>query len=235
MTYVVVFYRVVTILLVFLLVALLLSKRHLGRFTIFDFIAAVTLGAVAGADISDVDKPHGPRIFALLAIGFIHILFTKMILKNRKLGKLFTFDPTMIIQNGKIAVKNMERVRYTLDDLLCQLRERGAFDLSEVEFAVLEPDGKLSVLKKSQHIPVTPDDLKIPTQYKGLSIPLVLEGKVKHEGLKAVNLTEDWLINQLAGLGIMDLQEVFLALLNTKGQLYVARYQDPSNIQKVDH
>ncbi|KKM11561.1 hypothetical protein SY88_07615 [Clostridiales bacterium PH28_bin88] len=235
MTYLLVLYRVVTILVVFLLVALVLSKRHLGRFTIFDFIAAVTLGAVAGADISDVDKPHGPRIFALIAIGAIHILFTKMLLKNRKLGKLLTFDPTMIIQNGKIVVKNMEKVRYTLDDLLSHLREQGAFDISEVEFAILEPNGQLSVLKKSQHLPATPGDLKIPTQYKGLSIPLVLEGKAKHEGLRAINLTEEWLVNQLAGQGVTDVQEVFLALLNTQGQLYVAKYQDPSNIQKLDH
>ncbi|MBZ4653190.1 MAG: hypothetical protein JG781_528 [Peptococcaceae bacterium] len=97
MIYLNVFYRVVTVLLVFLLVALLLSKRHLGRFTIFDFIAAVTLGAVAGADISDIDQPHGPRIFALIVIGVIHVLFTKIILENRKIGKLVTFDPTMII------------------------------------------------------------------------------------------------------------------------------------------
>ncbi len=235
MIYLTVIYRVVTILLVFLLVALLLNKRHLGRFTVFDFIAAVTLGAVAGADIADPDKPHGPRMFALIAIGVIHVLFTKLILEKRKFGKLFTFDPTMVIQNGKIVVKNLKNIRYTLDDLLCQLRERGVFDLSEVEYAILEPDGKLSVLKKSQYLPVTPGDLKISTQYKGLSIPLILEGKVIQEGLKSANLTEEWLLNQLGNQGIANPGEVFIALLNTQGNLYISKYREPSNIQKIDH
>lgn len=235
MIYLIVFYRVVTILLVFLLVALLLSKRHLGRFTIFDFIAAVTLGAVAGADISDVDKPHGPRIFALIVIGAVHFLFTKMILANRKIGKLITFDPTMIIQNGKIAVKNLRSVRYTLDDLISHLRELGIFDFSEVEYAILEPNGKLSVLKKSRHLPVTPADLNIPFQYKGLSIPLVIEGKINYEGLKSRNLTEQNLLEQLLGHGITNTKDVFFAALNSQGYLYIARYEEPSNIQKIDH
>jgi uncharacterized membrane protein YcaP (DUF421 family) len=190
MVYLIVFYRIITVLFAFLIIALLLSKRHLGRYTIFDFITAVTMGAVAGADISDVKEPHGPRIFALIVIGITHVLFTKMLIKNRKLGKLLTFDPTMIVQNGKIVVKNLNKVRYTLDDLISHLRENGVFDISELEFALLEPNGKLSFLKKSQYANVTPFDLNIPTKYKGLSLPLIIEGKVNHKMLKSANLTE---------------------------------------------
>ena len=235
MIYLIVLYRVVSILLVFLVVALLLSKRHLGRFTIFDFIAAVTLGAVAGADISDIDKPHGPRIFALFLIGVIHVLITKAILRYRKIGKLVTFDPTMVIQNGRIVVKNLKNVRYTLDDLLCHLRELGIFDINEVEYAILEPNGKLSALKKSRHLAVTPADLNLSPRYKGLSIPLVLEGKVDYEGLNSAKLTEQALLNMLLGQGVTNIKDVFLALLNSQGNLYIARYDEPANIQKMDH
>lgn len=235
MIYLIVAYRIITILFVFLLVGLILNKRHLGRFTIFDFITAVTLGAISGADIIDIDKPHGPRIFALLLIGFLHYLFTKLIQEKRKFGKMFTFDPTIVIQNGKIIVKNLKKIRYTIDDLMCHLRERGIFDFSEVEFAILEQDGKLSVLKKSQHLPVTLKDLNIPSQYKGLCIPVILEGKINIEGLKKANLTEQWLLNQLNQQGIENVESVFLALLNTQGTLYISRYDEPPDLQKLSH
>ncbi|GAB4271805.1 DUF421 domain-containing protein [Thermincola ferriacetica] len=235
MEYLLVLYRVITILTVFLIVALLLSKRHLGRFNVFDFITAVTLGAVAGADMSDINAPHGPRIFALFMIGILHVLFTKLILENRKIGKYLTFDPTMVIQNGKIVVKNLERVRYSLDDLLCQLRQNGIFDLGEVEYAILEPYGKLSVLKKSQYLPVTPKDLNLPSEYKGLSTPLIIEGKINSDGLQSIGFTEPWLVDKLNNLGITGPGEVFLALLNTRGDLYVSKYAEPANVQKVSH
>lgn len=235
MVYLIVLYRILTVLFAFLIIGLLLNKRHLGRYTIFDFITSVTMGAVAGADIADVKEPHGPRIFALIVIGITHILFTKMLIKSRKLGRLLTFDPTMIIQNGKIVVKNLEQVRYTLDDLISHLRENGVFDISEVEFALLEPNGKLSFLKKSQHANITPADLNIPTKYKGLSLPLIIEGKVVHKMLKSAGLTEEWLLEQLNKQGVTNVQDVFLTMLNTQGNLYLSKYKDPPNIQKVDH
>lgn len=235
MVYLIVLYRVITVLLVFLIMGLLLNKRHLGRYTIFDFITAVTMGSVAGADMADVQEPHGPRIFALIAIGVAHVLFTKMLINNRKLGKLVTFDPTMIIQNGKIVVKNLKKVRYTLDDLISHLRENGVFDICELEYAILEPNGKLSFLKKSQYLNVTPADFNIPTQYKGISLPLIIEGKIDHTRLDGVMLTEKWLFDELKKQGVKDVQEVFLAVLNTQGNLYVSKYGDPVNIQKIDH
>ena len=122
--------------------------------------------------------------------------------------------------------KNLKKMRYTLDDLLIQLRHRGIFDLKEVEFALLETTGQLSVLKKSQYAPVTPHDLKIPTKYKGLSTELIYDGKVIDINLKRFNLDRAWLEQQLKAQGIQSPREVFLALLNTEGELYVNRYQD---------
>jgi len=81
------------------------------------------------------------------------------------------------MQNGKIYEDNMSKVRYNQDDLAMQLREKGVFDFNEVEFAILEPHGQLSVLKKSQNLPVTPADLSIPTPYKGISTEIIRDGK----------------------------------------------------------
>src|SRR5690606_7188476 len=94
----------------------------------------------------------------------------------RGVAKYINGEPVILIMNGQIMEKNLKKMRYTIDDLLTQLRHQKIFDLKVVEFAILETDGKISVLKKSQYAEVTPDDLKIPTKYRGLSTELIYDG-----------------------------------------------------------
>lgn len=97
-----------------------------------------------------------------------------------------------MIENGKVLDQNMRRMRYNLDELNSHLRTCGFFDIDHVEYAILEPSGHLSVRPKSQHRPLTPADLKLPTQYEGLSIELILDGRVIHPNLDQNRLTESW-------------------------------------------
>ena len=112
-------------------------------------------------------------------------------------------------------------MHYNVAEVLAALRYKGIYNLSDVEFAVLEIDGSISVLKKSQHRPVTPKDLNIPTQYEGLSSIVVSDGKVLPENLRKNNLNNGWLENKLKEQGVNDISRVFLASLATDGSLYV--------------
>ncbi|RPJ99717.1 hypothetical protein BSBH6_03729 [Bacillus subtilis] len=126
-----------------------LGKQTISQMTIFDFIAAITLGAIAaGVAYNTSKKPHN------MAISFLSI-------KNRKLRKFFVGDPTVLIQNGKILESNMRKMRYTLDYLNQQLREKEIYNIEEVLFAILEMNGKLTVLRKPQFRYVTKQDLMI--------------------------------------------------------------------------
>lgn len=107
-----------------------------------------------------------------------------------------------------------------LDDLIEQLRVNGYPDISDVEFAILETSGHLSVIPKSQRRPVCPADLGIETPYEGLPVTLIVDGKVNHNNLRLVNLSEDWLRGQLSDRGVSDLSQVMLASLNTQGELF---------------
>ena len=118
-------------------------------------------------------------------------------------------------------------MRYRLSELMAQLRMNNVFDISQVEFAILETSGKLSVLKKSSYQPVTPHDLNIPTKYMGLSIELISDGKIIDQNLKQINLDRYWLEDQLKAKGINDPSEVFLAVIDTQGNLYIDKYDDP--------
>jgi uncharacterized membrane protein YcaP (DUF421 family) len=158
--------------LIFLLLLLLtrfIGKKLLSQITYFDFVIGITIGTIGGAYVVAMVKGSwvllSPIILAICTFltGFIT-------LKNLRLRKLIEGEPVVVIQNGKILEKNLVRLRYHLDDLEMQLREQGVFDVNEVEFAVLEPHGQLSVLKKSQNLPVTPNDLNLSTNYKGMSV-----------------------------------------------------------------
>lgn len=221
MEYLIVIYRMITVIMIFLLVALMMGKRHIGELSVFDLIIAVTLGAVAGADLADPKVPHGPTLFAIAGLGLIHIFLSRVVLKSRLAGKWLSFDPTIVIENGVILERNLEKLRYTVDELLTHLREKEVFDIGEVEFAILEPSGALSVQKKSQYRSVKLKDLDLDSEYEGLSTAVVLEGKISLEGLRAVGLSEEWLQDRLRERGY-EVSDVFLAILNTKGELYVS-------------
>ncbi|HZK57436.1 MAG TPA: DUF421 domain-containing protein, partial [Clostridia bacterium] len=113
------------------------------------------------------------------------------------------------------------KMHYNIAEVLAALRNQGIYNLSEVEFAVLEIDGKISVLKKSQHRPLTPKDINVPTQYEGLSSIVVSDGKILSKNLQNNNLNRDWLENKLKEQGINNISRIFLASLATDGSLYV--------------
>lgn len=226
MDYLVVLARIVTVIPLLIGMSLLMGKRHVGELRAFDFIIAVTIGAVAGADIADPEIRHGPTAFAIVLLGLLHIGATYGILKNRRFAHLISLEPVIVIQNGQLLKRHLQRVRMPIDTLLELLREKGVFNLNEVEFAIVEPDGKLSVQKKSQYQPATPKDLKIKTDYKGLPTPLVVEGAIFQKGLDAVGLEEAWLLEALLEAGLT-VEEVFFAELNADGSLHISREKEP--------
>src|SRR5690554_3848198 len=114
-----------------------------------------------------------------------------------------------------------------------QLRNKNVFDLGEVEFAVLEANGKLSVQKKSQNLPLTPKDMKLSTDYKGVSTEIIRDGKIEDENLKQNMLTHEWLYNQLAEQNVSNIEDVFLATLSTDGSLYLDLRDDTMPYKQV--
>ncbi|UNC91799.1 DUF421 domain-containing protein [Candidatus Contubernalis alkaliaceticus] len=220
-----IFFRVVTVLIVFQIVILIMGKRQIGQLQVFDFIIAITIGSVAGADIADPSVEHLPTVFAIIVLGAFQWLFSKAVIKYRSFGHFTTFEPTIVIQNGKILNKRLKEIRFSLDTLLELLRGKGVFRVNEVEFALIEANGTLSVLRKSQYESVQPSDLQISTDYNGLSTPLIVEGRIHLNSLKQLNLNENWLRKELSKLGINCEKEVFYGEIDSQGQLHISPYQ----------
>lgn len=204
----------------------LVGKSQVGGLTITDWVNGVVVGSIAASLVTSVGEPAGYHVFGLLLFMTLTITSQWAGMKYRPAHKILSDEPTVVVHNGKILEGNMRKMRYTIDDLTSQLRQEGAFNIADVEFAIAEPDGELSVLLKSQASPVTPQDLNVPTKYKGVPSELVVDGVIIQQNLKQNNLDEDWLMGELQKQGIQSLKEVFYASLDSDGNLYVDKKRD---------
>lgn len=227
---IVVFVRAIIAFFSLLIFARLLGKKQVSQLTLFDYILGITIGSMAASITTDLSSrawPHWIGLFTWVAAGFVVDLLTT---KSRYAAKYIEGEPTIIIMNGKILEGNMRKLRYNATNLQQQLRSKDIFDLSEVHFAVLEPNGELSVLKKPELQPLTPKDMNITVPNTGIGTELIYDGIVIDMNLKQINRNRKWLNSELKKYGVKDPSEVFLATFEASGSLYVDKYKD--KIQK---
>lgn len=221
--------RIITILPLLLFVTLFMGKRAIGELPVFDYLIIITLGSVTGADIADPDVKQIPTIVAIIAIALLQRIVAGLKISNRKIGRLITFEPTVVIQDGKFINKNLKKNRYSIDNILHMLREKDVFDVSDVETAIIEATGDLSVLKKPEKNPVTLADMGIMKASSSITFPIVMDGTIYSNVLRSFNLDEAWLKKQLSQQGISDIRNVFFASLNSNHELHIS-LKDDNNI-----
>ncbi len=214
--------RIITIIPLLLFITLFMGKRAIGELPVFDFLIIVTLGAVVGADIADPSIHHFPTAVAIIILGIFQRIIANWKLSKRKFGKLITFEPTVVIQNGKFITANLKEIRYSVDNILQMLREKNVFDIKEVETAIIEPNGALSVLKKAQKRSVTLEDLELNAKSPSISFPVIIEGKVYKNVLQEFNVDEHWLKQQLAIQGYHNIKRIFFASVTRDLELHVS-------------
>ncbi|AIF50436.1 DUF421 domain-containing protein [Pelosinus sp. UFO1] len=218
--------RVILALIFFFAATKFLTKRGLSTPTYFDYIAAALLGTIAGNLAFNVNIHILNFILSLILTTFIIVLVSYLSFHYRPLRNFLAGEPTILIEKGKILENNMTKLNYSYDYLNQHLRQEKVFDISQVEFAILEPSGKLSVQLKSQNRPLTPQDLHMSTKYEGLATELILDGKVIEHNLQHKGLNKEWINRKLKEKGIENVQEVAFAALATNGNLYVDLYRD---------
>ncbi|WP_194542720.1 DUF421 domain-containing protein [Paenibacillus sp. FSL W7-1279] len=225
--------RIVTIFPLLLAIALFMGKRSIGELPVFDFLVVIALGAVVGADIADPKIEHIHTGFAIILIGFIQRIVSILAIKYRKFGKLITFEPTVVVSNGNLLVQNLRKVRYSIDNILQMLREKDIFHLDEVELAVLEANGKLTVYKNPMKTAVTVEDLGLSIPPKGIAYPLILDGTISEKVLSYLNKDKAWLEDRLRAKGIKK-EEIFYASIDENLELRVSQ-PSSNNIPPIQH
>lgn len=216
-------FRVVTILPLLLVVALFMGKRSIGELPVFDLLILLTLGSVVGADIAEPDVVHIHTIVAIILIGILQKLVAKWKIMNRKFGKLVTFEPTVVIQDGSFIIENLKNMQYSIDNVLLMLREKDVFDITNVKLGIIEANGQLTVLRKPEKSPVTIEDLRLYKPHADLAYPLIVEGTLYREVFNVVSIDEKWLKTKLKHLGIIDYEDVFFASIDEQKNLHVSK------------
>ncbi|MGE4283194.1 MAG: DUF421 domain-containing protein [Clostridia bacterium] len=199
----------------------IMGKQQMAELTFFDYVVGITIGSIASTLSVQVNQNTTATLAGMVVWTLLPILLAYLSLHNIWIRKVIEGEATVVIENGKILEKNLGRIRLTIDDLLSELRIKEVFDITDIEFALWESNGQLSIQKKSQRQPLTPEDLNIQTQYKGLPTSLIEDGIILVDALRSLNLSKAWLQHQLNKQQINSFDEVAFAQLDTLGNLYV--------------
>lgn len=198
-----------------------MGRKQISQLTYFDYVVGITIGSIAAevAVTKNVDVVDG--IVSLLAWCILTVLISETTLKNIWLRLLIDSEPLLIIDKGKVIYKNMKKARYNIGDLLMQLRDKDIFNITDVEIAILEPDGKLSVLKKAEQNVVTVSDMNLPKHRVGMMVDIILDGEILYSHLPIIQKDKVWVMAQLKARKINDVKDVVYAGIQADEQIYI--------------
>ena len=197
-----------------------LPHRSGGQFAGYDFAFFWMMGGVTAAPLFEAKISFVNTAVIIVVIYSLHYLISYIAVKNRTFAKVVMGKSIPLVSGGKILRPNMAKAFFPLELLLSDIRSIDAPNLNEVEAAVLETSGHVSVLKKSDYQPVTPKDLNIQTMGAGLPTLLINEGKIEEKNLKELGYDEKWLKDELLKKGITNIKDVYAALIDSTGELY---------------
>ncbi|MBQ4517769.1 MAG: DUF421 domain-containing protein [Clostridia bacterium] len=210
----------------------LMGKRQIGQLQPSELVIAMMLSELASIPMESLGKPLLAGVIPIFTLVVAEITFSFLTLKSRTLRKIISGSPTVLIEKGQILEKELERLRYNIDDLLEELRTNGYSNINDIEYAIIESNGNLSVIPKSNKRPVTPDDLQLPLAYEGLPQLLITDGVINERVLSSAGLSVNWLIDKLQEYGIYDISTVFIASIDSGGKLYLQTKQSKKKDKK---
>ncbi|OCT14964.1 hypothetical protein A8709_12600 [Paenibacillus pectinilyticus] len=219
-----IFLRTVLIYFVVFLMLRIMGKREIGKLSLFDLVISIMIAEIAVFVLEDAAKPLTYGLVPMGTLVLIQVLIAYITLKSRTVRVLFDGKPSVLINKGMIDREEMKKHRYNLDDLMLQLRQNKVMNVADVEFAILEPSGKLSVVEKEVKETASLDPtIKATIRYEGLPLPLIMDGKVQDENLEKIGQTRFWLKNQLQEKGARDFKEVFYCSIDHRGRMFLDR------------
>ena len=208
------------IIYVFLLIIMrLMGKRELGQVQTFELVISMIIADIAAVPIYDDKIPLINSLVPVTVLFALHITIAKMNMISLNLRKILCGKPQILIDRGKIDEKAIKKENMTVNELQERLREKDVFNLGDVEYAILETNGELSIIEKVEKRNIVTSDLNINPKYEGLSYDLVIDGKVLEENLIKVNKTYGWLKNEINKLGYKP-EDALIVMINEAGEIY---------------
>ena len=189
----------------------IMGHKQVSQLDFFDYVCGITIGSIGAEMATELEEPYKPLI-ALCVYGLVSLLLNLLAHKLPKTRKYINGTPTILMNEGKIYRQNLKKSKIDLSEFMLLCREQGYFDLDEIQLAVFEHNGKLSILPKAAKRPATPTDLKITTKATHIGIEIIMDGRVMGENLSRLGRNEAWLDIQLKSQGYKSAKEILLAV-----------------------
>lgn len=218
--------RSVILYAVVLIVMRIMGKRQIGQLQPFELVITIIISELAAVPMQDTGIPLLYGIVPILILMIAQIILSYISLKSIKARAIICGKPSVLIESGKVQERELSNLYFNINDLLEQLRVKGYPDIKDVEFAILETEGQLSVVPKSDKRPVTPKDLTLTADQEKLPITLVIDGKIVSENLPVARMNEKDLLECLDKNGIPGYKDVLFAGLDSSGKFF---YQQKQN------
>ncbi|CAK6470473.1 DUF421 domain-containing protein [Peribacillus castrilensis] len=212
-------------LIVLFLITKVLGKKQLSQLSFFEYVTGITIGNVGAELATKVEGNIIHGVLSILVFAIAPFIAGLISLKSKTFRDLIEGKASVFIKDGKVMEDNLKKEKYTIDELLGLLRKKDVFDISEVEFALLEANGDFSVMLKKQNQPVTPKDLNLPVAAVKEPQTIIMDGLILDEPLSTIGLNRHWLHTELDKLGVI-LENVFLGQANSNGELTVDLFDD---------
>lgn len=198
-----------------------MGKKQISQLNMFDYIIGISIGSIAASLSVDNSINYVDGIIAIIVYGVIATTISFLTTKFIKFRRFFTGTPSILMKNGKFIYSNLKKSRLDINDFLQVARENGYYDISQVNYAILEPSGKVSFLLKAKYNPVTVNDSKLKVSDNGALGNLVIDGKYMKNNIKNIGKTVEWLNKRLSNMGYDDVSNILLVTCDNKEKLSI--------------
>lgn len=215
----IIFIRSIFLYIIVLVVMRLMGKREIGQLQPFELAISIMIADLASTPMADTGIPITNGIIPILALLVMHLVISTLNMKSIKARQILCGKPSILIYRGKIDEKNLKKERFTINELEERLRGNNIVNIGDVEYAILETSGQITVIQKPNKRTTIPEDFGIEPEYEGITYDLVVDGKVMYENLKILEKDYNWLKKQVNKFGILP-EQALLVTIDGKGNFF---------------
>lgn len=207
-------------------IAKAIGHKQVAQLEFFDYITGITIGSIAAELATTLDKPWWKPTISMLVFGFITVALSFLTRKFPRSRKLINGTPTIIMNDGKLYRKNMKKSKLELSEFLILCRQEGYFNLNDIQTAVYEYNGKLSILPVSTKRPLNPEDMELDPKPEHIGTEIIMDGRIMDDNLKRKGLNKEWLKKELENQGYKSAKEIFLGICYDENKLTLFSLRD---------
>ncbi len=203
----------------------LMGKRQVGELQLSELVCAIFISELATIPVGNKSTPLVYGIIPIVFLVSTEVIISFFSTKSATVKRIFDSSPDILIDRGVLKESALSKARITVEELLSELRQQGISNISEVYYAILEANGKLSIIQKAENKPVTPSDSSINVAESGIDHALIIDGKINKAAMKIIGKNEEWLYRLVKKEGYESVAEIFLLTVDDGGNVYSSRRQ----------